>query len=107
MQRIRKGDTVQVIAGKDKGTRGQVLRVIPKNERVVIERVNIAKKHQRPVQAGQGQMQPGIIEFEAPIHLSNVMLVCPQCEEATRIGFRVTADGVKVRVCRKCGQNID
>jgi large subunit ribosomal protein L24 len=107
MQRIRKGDTVQVIAGKDKGTRGQVLRVIPKNERVVIERVNIAKKHQRPVQAGQGQMQPGIIEFEAPIHLSNVMLVCPQCEEATRIGFRMTADGVKVRVCRKCGQDID
>jgi large subunit ribosomal protein L24 len=107
MQRIRKGDTVQVIAGKDKGTRGQVLRVIPKNERVVIERVNIAKKHQRPVQAGQGQMQPGIIEFEAPIHLSNVMLVCPQCEEATRIGFRMTADGVKVRVCRRCGQDID
>jgi large subunit ribosomal protein L24 len=107
MQRIKKGDTVEVIAGKDKGTRGQVLRVIPKQERVVVERVNIAKKHQRPVQAGQGQMQPGIIEFEAPIHMSNVMLVCPQCEEATRIGFRVTEDGVKVRVCRKCGQTID
>jgi large subunit ribosomal protein L24 len=107
MQRIKKGDTVQVIAGKDKGTRGQVLRVLPRNERVVVERVNIAKKHQRPVQAGRGQMEPGIIEFEAPIHLSNVMLVCPQCEEATRIGFRVTEDGVKVRVCRKCGRDID
>jgi large subunit ribosomal protein L24 len=107
MQRIKKGDTVEVIAGKDKGTRGQVLRVIPKQDRVVVERVNIAKKHQRPVQAGQGQMQPGIIEFEAPIHMSNVMLVCPQCEEATRIGFRVTGDAVKVRVCRKCGQDID
>ncbi len=80
MQRIKKGDTVEVIAGKDKGSRGEVLRVLPKAKRVVVERVNIAKKHQRPVQAGRGQVQPGIIEFEAPIHLSNVMLVCPQCE---------------------------
>ena len=107
MKRIKKGDTVLVIAGKDKGTRGSVLRVLPKNERVVVERVNIARKHQRPVQAGRQQVQPGIIEFEAPIHLSNVMLVCPQCSEATRVGFRVTEDGMKVRVCRKCGQDID
>lgn len=107
MQRIKKGDTVEVIAGKDKGSRGEVLRVVPKAEGVVVERVNIAKKHQRPVQAGRGQVQPGIIEFEAPIHLSNVMLVCPQCESATRVGFRVNEDGSKVRVCRKCGQDID
>lgn len=107
MQRIKKGDTVEVIAGKDKGSRGEVLRVVPKAEGVVVERVNIAKKHQRPVQAGRGQVQPGIIEFEAPIHLSNVMLVCPQCEAATRVGFRVNEDGSKVRVCRKCGQDID
>jgi large subunit ribosomal protein L24 len=107
MQRIKKGDTVEVIAGSDKGTRGEVLRVIPKKEGVVVERVNIAKKHQRPVQAGRGQIQPGIIEFEAPIHLSNVMLVCPQCEKATRVGFRVNEDGIKVRVCRSCGQDID
>lgn len=106
MQRIKKGDTVEVIAGKDKGVRGEVLRVIPKKEGVVIERVNIMKKHQKPVQAGRGQVQPGIIEFEAPIHLSNVMLVCPQCEAATRVGFRVDEDGRKVRVCRKCGQDI-
>lgn len=107
MQRIKKGDTVEVIAGKDKGTRGEVLRVIPKKDRVVIERVNIVKKHQRPVQAGRQQVQPGIIEFEAPIDLSNVMLVCPQCEARTRVGYRVNEDGRKVRVCRKCGQDIE
>ena len=107
MQRIKRGDTVEVIAGKDKGVRGEVLRVIPKEDGVVIERVNIVKKHQRPVQAGRQQVQPGIIEFEAPIHLSNVMLVCPQCEASTRVGYRVTEGGVKVRVCRTCGEDID
>lgn len=107
MQRIKKGDTVEVIAGKDKGTRGEVLRVIPKKDRVVIERVNIVKKHQRPVQAGRQQVQPGIIEFEAPIDLSNVMLVCPQCEARTRIGYRINENNRKVRVCRKCGQDIE
>ncbi len=107
MQRIKKGDTVEVIAGKDKGTRGHVLRVLPKEGRVVIEHVNIVKKHQKPVQAGRGQMQPGIIEFEAPIDWSNAMLVCPQCDKKTRVGYHVTEDGVKVRVCRKCGQDID
>ncbi|MGQ9849608.1 MAG: 50S ribosomal protein L24 [Aggregatilineaceae bacterium] len=107
MQRIKKGDTVEVIAGKDKGVRGAVLRVIPKENRVVVERVNVVKKHQSPVRAGRGQVQPGIIEFEAPIHLSNVMLVCTQCGEKTRVGYRVTEDGMKVRVCRKCGADID
>lgn len=107
MQRIKKGDTVEVIAGKDKGTRGEVLRVIPKKDRVVVERVNIVKKHQRPVQAGRQQVQPGIIEFEAPIDLSNVMLVCPQCEARTRIGYSINENNRKVRVCRKCGQDIE
>ena len=107
MQRIKRGDTVEVIAGKDKGVRGAVLRVIPKQDRVVVERVNVVKKHQKPVQAGRGQVQPGIIEFEAPIHLSNVMIVCTQCAEKTRIGYRMTEDGKKVRVCRKCGADID
>jgi large subunit ribosomal protein L24 len=109
MQRIKRGDTVDVIAGKDKGIRGEVLRVLPKENRVVIERVNIVKKHQSPVQAGRGQVQPGIIEFEAPIYASNVMLVCPQCNEPTRVGFRINEDGTKVRVCRNrdCGQEID
>ncbi|NLE50288.1 MAG: 50S ribosomal protein L24 [Chloroflexi bacterium] len=107
MQRIKKGDTVEVIAGKDKGTRGEVLRVIPKKDRVVVERVNIVKKHQRPVQAGRQQVQPGIIEFEAPINLSNVMLVCPKCEARTRVGYRINENNRKVRVCRKCGQDIE
>lgn len=107
MQRIKRGDTVFVIAGTDKGMEGEVLRVIPKQNRVVVERVNIVKKHQRPVQAGRQQVQPGRIEFEAPIDLSNVMLVCTQCGEPTRVGYRVSEDGEKVRVCRKCGEDID
>jgi large subunit ribosomal protein L24 len=107
MQRVKRGDTVEVISGKDRGLRGEVLRVLPKVERVVVERVNIVKKHQRPVQAGRQQVQPGIIEFEAPIHWSNVMLICPQCSQRTRVGFRKNEDGVKTRVCRKCGEGID
>ncbi|MBE2195190.1 MAG: 50S ribosomal protein L24 [Anaerolinea sp.] len=106
MQRIKKGDTVEVIAGKDKGQRGQVLSVLPKEKRIVVERVNIVKKHQRPVQAGRGQMRAGIIEFEASIDLSNVQLVCKSCGEKTRVGFRVDEEGKKVRVCKKCGQDI-
>ena len=107
MQRIKKGDTVEVIAGKDVGMTGEVLRVLPKEDRVVVAKINIAKKHQRPMQAGRQQIQPGIIEFEAPLHISNVMLVCTQCSERTRVSFRVNEDGDKVRVCRKCGADID
>lgn len=107
MQRIKTGDTVEVIAGKDKGVRGQVIRVIPKTSRVVVERVNVLKKHQRAQQAGRRQVNAGIIEFEGPIDLSNVMLVCTQCDEAVRVGFRVTEEDQKVRVCRKCGKDID
>jgi large subunit ribosomal protein L24 len=107
MQRIKQGDMVEVVAGKDKGVYGEVLRVLPKENRIVVERVNIVKKHQRPVQAGRQQVQPGIIEFEGPIDLSNVMLICPQCGERTRVGFRIEEDGFKVRVCRKCNEAID
>jgi large subunit ribosomal protein L24 len=107
MERIKKGDTVEVIAGKDIGERGEVLRVLSGERRVVVSQVNIAKKHQRPQQAGRGQIQPGIIEFEAPLDLSNVMLVCTQCDKRTRVGFRVNDEGRKVRVCRKCGADID
>jgi large subunit ribosomal protein L24 len=104
--RIRKGDTVQVIAGNDKGERGAVLRVHPTERRVVVEQVNIRKKHQKPMQAGRGQTQAGIIQFEAPIHLSNVMLVCPKCDQPTRVGVR-RDEGRRVRVCKKCGEDID
>jgi len=107
MQRIKKGDTVEVIAGKDKGQTGLVLRVLPKAERVVVERVNIVKKHQKRQQAGRQQTQPGIIEFEAPLNLSNVMLICTQCKESTRVGFRINEEGRKVRTCKKCTEDID
>ncbi|MCS7283451.1 MAG: 50S ribosomal protein L24 [Anaerolineae bacterium] len=102
--RVKKGDTVEVIAGDDRGQRGQVLRVLPKENRVVVSGVNLVKKHQRPVRAGRGQIQPGIIQFEAPIHISNVMPVCPHCKEPTRVGFNRSEDGRKVRICKRCNQ---
>ncbi len=107
MFRIKKGDTVEVITGNERGMRGVVQRVYPDNDRVVVQGVNIVKKHQRPVQAGRGQVKAGIIEFEAPIHISNVMPVCPTCSERTRVGFRKREDGIKVRVCKQCGSDID
>lgn len=107
MKRIKVGDRVEVIAGRDCGVRGEVLRVINKSNRVVVDRVNILKKHQRAQQAGRRTVQAGIVEFAGPIDLSNVMLVCPACDERTRVGFRHTDDGDKVRVCRKCNEDID
>lgn len=105
MNRIKTGDTVEVIAGDARGLRGEVKRVIPAEKRVVVSGVNLVKKHQRPMRAGRRDVQPGIIEFEAPIHSSNVMLVCPECNERTRVGFE-TRGGRKVRVCKKCGETI-
>jgi len=107
MNRIKKGDTVEVIAGDDRGVRSTVLRVMPKDDRVVVSKVNVITKHQRPVRAGRSQTQAGRIQFEAPIHISNVMLVCPHCDAATRVGYRVLEDQRKVRVCRACGEAID
>ncbi len=107
MNRIRKGDTVEIIAGDERGMRNTVLRVIPKEQRVVVAKVNVVTKHQRAVRAGRSQVQAGRIQYEAPIHLSNVMLVCPHCKAATRVGFEVTEDQGKVRVCRKCQAAID
>ena len=107
MFRIRKGDTVEVITGDERGARGAVHRVLPRKERVVVQGVNIVKKHQRPVQAGRGQVKAGIIEFEAPIHLSKVMLVCPTCDERTRVGFSEREDGTQVRICKHCGSDIE
>ena len=102
--KIKKGDRVRVIAGKDKGKEGLVLRSIPKQHRVVVEKVNVVKKAMRPTQMNP---QGGITSIEAPIQVSNVMLVCPECKEATRVGSRVNEDGKKVRVCKKCGKDID
>jgi large subunit ribosomal protein L24 len=102
--RIRKGDKVQVLAGKDKGKRGEVLRVIPTEDRVVVQGVAMIKRHQKP----QGLREAGgIIEREAPIHLSNVALIDPKTDKPTRIGFKVLEDGKKVRFARGSGEVID
>ena len=100
---VRKGDTVKVIKGKDSGKEGKILRTIPETNRVVVEKVNIAKKAMRPTQANP---QGGISSIEAPLHASNVMLVCPHCKQATRVGHRIE-DGKKHRVCKTCNKDID
>lgn len=107
MQRIKQGDQVEVIAGKDLGERGSVITIYNKDNRVVVEGVNMLKKHQKAQQAGRQQVQAQILEFEGPIHLSNVLLVCPSCSAATRIGFRYREDGFKTRYCKKCDADID
>jgi large subunit ribosomal protein L24 len=102
--KVRKGDTVVIIAGKDSGKKGKVRRVLPKDERVIVEGLNMIKRHSRT--RGRAR-QAGIIEFEAPIHASNVMLLCSKCGKSARVGFRLLDDGSKVRVCRSCGEMID
>jgi large subunit ribosomal protein L24 len=101
---VRKGDTVIVVSGKERGKRGRVLRVIPEKSRVVIERINMIKKHQRPTQKIR---QGGIIEREGSIHLSNVMLLDPTSGKPTRVGARALGDGKKVRVARRSGEILD
>src|SRR3990172_2389184 len=106
--KIRKGDTVEIVTGKehDKGKRGEVIKVLPKKAQVVVQKLNLRKKHQRAVQTQGRQLNPGIIEFEAPLHVSNVMLVCPKCGKAARVGFSHAEDGSH-RVCKNCGKQID
>jgi len=101
---VRKGDTVIVVAGKERGKRGKVLRVLRDKGRVLVEHINMIKKHQRPTQKLR---QGGIIEREGTIHLSNVMLVDPQTDKPTRAGVRALADGKKARVARRSGEFID
>ena len=102
--RLRKNDTVEVITGKDRGKRGTVERVMPKERRVVVEGLNIHKRHTKARRPGAPQ---GIIEFPAPLHASNVALLCTACDRPTRVGFRYLADGSKVRFCRRCDEVID
>ena len=107
MQRIKQGDTIEVVAGKDKGLRGEVVRVLRRKDRVIVNGVNILKRHRKARPAPGGQQIPAqIIEFEAPLHLSNVMIVCESCDERTRVGYRVNANGLKNRYCRKCDSDI-
>jgi large subunit ribosomal protein L24 len=100
--KLKKGDRVRVLAGKDIGKEGEVTRVIPDRDRIIVEGINLAKKHQRPTRA---TMQGGIIDKDMPIHVSNVAILCTSCGP-TRIGYRFDPDGTKVRVCRKCGGDL-
>ncbi len=106
--KIRKGDTVEIITGRseDKGKRGEVIRVLPEENRVVVQGVNVRTKHQRQVQSQGRTINPGRVKFEAPMHLSNVMLVCPKCGKPTRV--TVQRDGETARrVCKHCQASID
>jgi large subunit ribosomal protein L24 len=102
---LRKGDRVQVITGKDKGKKGKILYALPDKSKVVVEGLNKAKRHIKPTpknpQAG------GIIEKELSIHVSNVMLVCPSCGQPTRLGHQRDKEGKRIRICKKCGANVD
>ncbi len=101
---VRKGDMVEVIAGKNKGAKGRVIRVLPRTGRVVVEGINMVKKHQKPTPK---VMQGGIVEKEGPIVCSNVMLLCSKCDEPTRVGRKTLQTGKVVRTCRKCGEVVD
>ncbi len=102
---VRKNDNVLVTTGKDRGKRGRVLKVLPEKNRVVVEGVNIIKRHTKP--NPQRQIKGGVVEREAPVHASNVQLVCPECGAQTRIGHKMLGDGRKVRICRKCEGVVD
>ena len=107
--KIRKGDTVEIISGRleDKGKRGEVINVLPDEGRVVVQGVNIRTKHQAQVQTQAGrQINPGRIQFEGKLHISNVMLVCPRCQQPSRIGFQ-RQDGESLRVCKNCEELVD
>jgi len=101
---VRRGDTVAVIAGKERGKRGKVLRVLRDRGRVMVEKVNMIKRHQRPTQKLR---QGGIIEREGALALANVLLVCGRCDRAARTGIKVLGDGRRIRVCKRCGESID
>lgn len=104
MNRIKREDTVLVTKGKDRGRTGDVRKVIPSTNRVIVTGINMVKRHMKP----RGQTNPGgIIDREAPIPLANVAIVCESCRQPTRIGFRAMADGRKVRFCKRCDANID
>jgi large subunit ribosomal protein L24 len=106
--KIRKGDTVEIISGKieEKGKRGEVIKVLPDVRRVVVQGVNIRTKHQKQVQTQGRTINPGRMKFEAPLDISNVMLVCPKCSAPTRVGVQRNEDGAH-RVCKKCQALID
>lgn len=101
---VKKGDQVKINTGKDRGKEGEVIQVFPAEERVIVDGVNMVKKHQAP---SNEMMQGGIIDQAAPVHVSNVTLICPNCDEPSRTGRRRLEDGTKVRVCKKCDEIVD
>ena len=105
MLHIKKDDQVKVLAGKDQGKTGRVLRVFPKGSRAVVENINRIKRHTR--QNPQKNVQGGIVEREAPIHISNLKVICPECGDSVRVGFQILSDGSKVRICKSCSATID
>ena len=102
---LRKNDTVQVITGRDAGKQGKVLKILREKNRVIVQGVGFIKKHTRP--NPQRNVKGGIAEREAPIHASNVMIVCGECGKRTRIGHKIMADGKKARICRRCQGVLD
>lgn len=105
MSRIKKNDKVEILAGKDRGRQGKVLKVFGDKDRALVERLNVIKRHTKG--GGQISKQGGIIDKEAPISLAKLMVVCPKCSKKTRIGKRVLEDGSRVRFCKKCDEQMD
>jgi large subunit ribosomal protein L24 len=103
---VKKGDHVQVMTGKDAGVTGRVILTIPKDERVLVEGVNRIKKHTKITTNQRGAQSGGIVTQEAPVHVSNVMVVCPSCDKPTRVGHRRDEAGKNVRVCKRCGADL-
>ena len=100
---VKKGDTVLVISGKDRGHKGKVISAMPESDRVLVEGINRVKRHTKVTQSTRGSQQGGIVTQEAPVHVSNVQVLCPACGKATRVGYKIDRDGTKVRACKKCG----
>ncbi|MBI4798820.1 MAG: 50S ribosomal protein L24 [Desulfarculus sp.] len=100
---IKKNDRVMVIAGREKGKVGKVLKVVPEKERLIVEKVNMVKRHTKPA----GKNQGGIMEKEGPLHISNVMVMCDKCAAPRRLGRKVLEDGSHVRFCKKCGEHVE
>lgn len=101
--KIKKDDRVMVMTGRERGKIGRVLKVEPAKERVLVEKINMVKRHTKPTQTGQG----GIMDKEAPLHISKLQVVCPKCNQAVRVGSTVLEDGRRVRVCKKCSEQLD
>ncbi len=101
---LKKDDQVEVIAGKDKGRVGKILRIIPAKDQAVVEKINMIKRHTKPTEMNQ---QGQIVEREAPIHVSNLLLICPECTKTGRIGKKFLEDGTKARFCKSCGETLD